>query len=68
MPGAPTTECIILRTGRVLAAIQGEPPLAELLAEPIIRLRAAKAGVTTDQLRALCRCTGERLRAMSYPK
>ena len=41
--------------------IQGEPPLAELLAEPIVRLMAQSDGVSSDELTSLCAAVREKL-------
>ena len=64
MPGTPSSDCVILRTAHVLSTcrIKGEPQLAELLSEPIIKMRAASAGVTEDELRTLCERTAEHLK------
>jgi hypothetical protein len=41
--------------------IQGEPPLHELLLEPIIRLMAQSDGVSVDELTSLCETVREKL-------
>jgi hypothetical protein len=41
--------------------IQGEPPLHELLLEPIIRLMAQSDGVSVDELTSLCETVRETL-------
>ncbi len=46
----------VLPTHRVLSAclVMGEPRLEEILAEPIVLLRMRSAGVTVQEVRALC--------------
>jgi len=41
--------------------IQGEPPLDELLSEPIVRLMAQSDGVSLDELTSLCATVREKL-------
>lgn len=41
--------------------IRGEPKLEELLSEPIVLLRAKSAGLSADELRALCQRARVRL-------
>ena len=41
--------------------IQGEPPLHELLSEPIVRLMAQSDGVSVDELKNLCEAVREKL-------
>jgi len=42
--------------------LQGEPPLDELLSEPMIVLLADSDGITTEELVRLCAEVRERLR------
>ena len=65
MPGTPSNDRAILRTQRVLSTclIKGEPPLEEVLSDPIVLLRAQRAGLTKEGLRALCDSSRERLLA-----
>ena len=49
--------------------IEGEPPLDELLAEPIIGLMAKSDGISVDELTALCNTFREKLaRTLDQPK
>ena len=41
--------------------IQGEPPLHELLSEPIVRLMAQSDCVSVDELTSLCEAVREKL-------
>ncbi len=41
--------------------IQGEPPLDELLSEPIVWLMAGSDGVSLDELAGLCEAIREKL-------
>ncbi len=69
MPGTSSLDGVMLRTRHVLSTclIKGEPLLSEVLSDPIIKLRAASAGVTEGELRALCQRTAESLKAKGQP-
>ena len=41
--------------------IQGEPPLKQLLSEPIVRLMAQSDGVSIAELTSLCETVREKL-------
>ena len=41
--------------------IQGEPPIDELLSEPIVWLMAQSDGVSLDELKSLCEAVREKL-------
>jgi hypothetical protein len=41
--------------------IQGEPPIDELLSEPIVRLMAQSDGISVDELESLCETVREKL-------
>jgi hypothetical protein len=47
--------------------IQGEPPLDELLSEPIVRLLARSDGVSLEELTSLCEAVREKLAGSSAP-
>ena len=55
----------ILPTHQVLSScfIKGEPPLEEVLSEPIVLLTARSAGLSAQELRELCERARERLAA-----
>ncbi len=61
----PAPPAAILPTHRVLSAclVMGEPRLEDVLTEPIVLLRMRSAGVTVQDLRALCQRVRERLSA-----
>ncbi len=44
-----------------LGMIQGEPPLKQLLSEPIVRLMAQSDGVSIAELTSLCETVREKL-------
>ena len=57
----------ILSTHRGSGMLKGEPKLEEVLSEPIVLLRARRAGLSEQALRALCQKVRQRLKAASKP-
>lgn len=45
--------------------IHGEPPLDELLSEPIVRLLARSEGISLEELASLCEAVRAKLAARS---